>query len=109
MIHHVLVKGLKPGTEYFYEYGHIDDGGSNSMFSAERSFVTRPSEDNLESGVKFIAYADMGYQEGMTTATNVMKDVFTSGYNDFLIHFGDISYARGQGWQWEMQTRLQTV
>ena len=101
MIHHVLVKGLKPGTEYFYEYGHIDDGGSNSIFSAERSFVTRPSVDNLESSVKFIAYADMGYQEGMTTATNVMKDVFTSGYNDFLIHFGDISYARGQGWQWE--------
>eukprot|EP00944_MAST-04C_sp_MAST-4C-sp1_P011916 g11916.t1 len=95
MIHHVLLKGLKPSTRYFYQYGH------EGTFSMERSFVTRASEDDLSSTVKFIAYADMGYQEGMTTATNVMRDVFTGGYNDFLLHFGDISYARGQAWQWE--------
>ena len=99
MIHHVLLKGLKPSTEYFYIYGH--NSNNNFLFSSERSFITRPAEDDLDASIKFIAYADMGYQEGMTTATNVMKDVFTGGYNQFLIHFGDISYARGQAWQWE--------
>ena len=38
MIHHVLLKGLKPSTQYFYQYGH------EGTFSNERSFVTRASK-----------------------------------------------------------------
>ena len=97
MIHDVLMTGLDASTQYFYVYGH-EEGIS---MSKERTFVTRPPEHDIESSVKFIAYADMGYQEGMTTATNALEDVFSSGFRDFLLHFGDISYARGQGWQWD--------
>ena len=61
MIHHVLLKGLKPSTEYFYIYGH--NGNNNFLFSSERSFITRPAEDDLDASIKFIAYADMGYQD----------------------------------------------
>ena len=39
------------------------------------------------------------------TAVRVYQDV-TDGYDAFLLHFGDISYARGNGLVWEQFMHL---
>ena len=40
------------------------------------------------------------------TAVRVYQDVVSNGYDAFLLHFGDISYARGHGSIWEQFMHL---
>lgn len=96
-IHVVILTGLAHSTMYFYQYGNDVDG-----WSEERSFLSRP-EKSTEETVKFLAFADMGIDSSpAATSTSIMalQDV-VNGYNHFLLHFGDISYARGKAWTWD--------
>ncbi|OQS04539.1 calcineurin-like phosphoesterase [Thraustotheca clavata] len=96
--HSVVMDGLVPLSEYFYQYGNDLDG-----WSAIRSFISRPAlGDNTT--ISFIAYADMGVDDsprGWSTSLRVFEDVVNKDYNSFLLHFGDISYARGVGYMWD--------
>jgi hypothetical protein len=58
--------------------------------------------------VKFIAFADLGVWQApasYSTAALVTNDVF-NGYDSFLLHFGDISYAMAAGFQWDVYMHL---
>ncbi|OQR92284.1 calcineurin-like phosphoesterase [Achlya hypogyna] len=96
--HSVVMDNLEPATEYFYQFGNDVDGWSDVA-----SFVSRVTRGD-ETPVSFIAYADMGVDDaprGWSTALRVFEDVVARGYNHFLLHFGDISYARGNVLQWD--------
>ncbi|TDH69140.1 hypothetical protein CCR75_009376 [Bremia lactucae] len=93
-MHTVIMTDLKPETLYYYQYGLED---VNAM-SQVRSFKSKAHTNSRHA--KFIAYADMG-SWGATTAGRVYKDVTERGYDTFLLHFGDISYARGDGRVWD--------
>ncbi|KAF1336556.1 Calcineurin-like phosphoesterase, partial [Globisporangium splendens] len=96
-MHKVFLRGLASGKMYFYQFGNDEDG-----WSAVYSFQSRP--DPSVKTAKFIAYADMGVDGGAPSATStavrVYQDVL-NGYDGFLLHFGDISYARGHGHIWD--------
>ncbi|KAF1789983.1 Metallo-dependent phosphatase-like [Phytophthora cactorum] len=88
---------LKPDTYYYYQYGHEEHA-----LSHVRRFKSRPSKSTKYAN--FIAYADMGaYVEpgSASTAGRVYEDVMGGGYDSFLLHFGDISYARSVGCIWD--------
>lgn len=96
-MHRVLLTGLSLDTMYFYQYGNDIDG-----WSEERFFTSHPGTQRRVA--KFIAYADMGIDpapSGSGTALRSALDI-ANGYKDFLIHFGDISYALGQGHVWDI-------
>ncbi|KAJ0403914.1 hypothetical protein P43SY_009407 [Pythium insidiosum] len=96
-MHKVTLKGLTSSTRYFYRFGNDQDG-----WSAVYSFMSRP--DDKAKAAKFIAYADMDVQDApasTSTAERVYQDVISRGYDNFLLHFGDVSYARGQAFRWD--------
>ncbi|TMW69458.1 hypothetical protein Poli38472_001614 [Pythium oligandrum] len=95
-MHKVILKKLTLGTRYFYCFGNDEDG-----WSSVYSFKSRP--DSSVQTAKFIAYADMGVESApaaTSTAVRSYQDVL-NGYDDFLLHFGDISYARGHAHMWD--------
>lgn len=95
-MHKVILKNLKPGTRYFYKFGSDKDG-----WSSVYSFMSRP-DDSVKTA-RFIAYADMGVDPApaaTSTAIRSYQDVM-DGYDSFLLHFGDISYARGHAHMWD--------
>lgn len=96
-MHKVVLTQLQPGTTYFYQFGNDQDG-----WSAVASFQSRPKPSVKQA--KFIAYADMGVDGGSSATSTAMRtyqDVLSGGYTDFLLHFGDISYARGHAHMWD--------
>ncbi|TDH70663.1 hypothetical protein CCR75_004981 [Bremia lactucae] len=96
IMHTVILKGLKLGTRYYYKFGSDKDG-----YSSVYSFVSRP--DVSVKSAKFIAYADMGVNSApaaTSTAVRSFQEVM-DGYDSFLLHFGDISYARGHAHIWD--------
>lgn len=97
-IHHVLLDGLAPNTTYHYAYGF--PGGA---WGDTASFTTALAP-SASAGVRMIAYADQGIDFGLSaaaTTANALADVVSRGYTGPLLHFGDISYARGEGYMWE--------
>lgn len=95
-IHRVLLSELELGTTYYYRFGNDVDGWSH-----EYSFHTRPPLGSPTAN--FIAYADMGIdpQPSAIGVASWIPIEIQNGFDDFLLHFGDISYARGQAWIWE--------
>ena len=141
-LHAATLTGLAPRTVYYYQFGNDRDGWSATYQFTSRcrawcvdgsltaSFRVAASTRN----VSILAYADMGLGAppgAQSTAELVDMDV-QSGLHDLLLvrdaqcmhpspaqHFGDISYARGQGcvcggagdvdacrWMWEQYFRM---
>ncbi|GAB9466860.1 Calcineurin-like phosphoesterase [Globisporangium polare] len=97
-MHTVVMTRLQPDEVYYYQYGNDQDGWSHT-----RSFRSKPKTGAQETA-NFIAYADMGVDgapAAQSTAARVFVDVAGGGYDSFLLHFGDISYARGEGSVWD--------
>jgi hypothetical protein len=94
--HHALLQGLTPHTRYFYQYGNDVDG-----WSEERSFVSR-ADASVEE-VKFIGYGDQDWDEpgSVQTAALVLRDAVARGFDDFVLHFGDLSYGEGDVSDWD--------
>lgn len=95
-MHKVILKKLQLGTRYYYRFGNNDDGWSDVY-----SFKSRP--DPSVKSAKFLAYADMGVDSApaaTSTAVRSFQEV-TKGFDDFLLHAGDISYARGHAHVWD--------
>lgn len=96
--HTVIMSDLKPDTYYYYQYGHEEE----RVWSHVRRFKSRPPRSSKYA--KFIAYADMGAYVGpgsASTAERVFADVINGDYDSFLLHFGDVSYARSVGYIWD--------
>ena len=88
---------------YYYTYG------TESATSDIASFVGAPDPTTDVTETKFIGYGDMGVQYPLRdpdtpgsqrVIDNVHRDVF-GRKADFVLHFGDISYARGKGYMWD--------
>jgi len=93
--HDVLLAQLLPATKYYYRFGTHEYG-----FSTERYFKTAPLLGNPVN--RFIAYGDMGddLPGSQGVAQRLMAEVIEVD-TDFILHFGDISYAVGRGSLWE--------
>ena len=108
-IHRVVVSGLPPRTRVFYRVGL----GIGHHWSTEHSFMSRrapvgaalalsPSEP-IEP-IKFLMYADQAlpvpiFEGAWEMTSQVVRDI-EAGYDAFLLHPGDLGYARGQGYIW---------
>ncbi|DAZ95963.1 TPA: hypothetical protein N0F65_009264 [Lagenidium giganteum] len=96
-MHKVVLTGLDHDQRYFYRFGNKEDG-----WSSVYSFRSRP--DSSVKATKFIAYADMGADvapSATSTAMRSFQDVTSNGFDHFLLHFGDVSYARGHAHMWD--------
>ncbi|RHY82492.1 hypothetical protein DYB35_001464 [Aphanomyces astaci] len=85
------------------KYSRRDPSGSTNVFVRSGTSSTYSASDIPDATVKWIAYGDMGVDSSpaaTSTALHVSQDILR-GYNSFLLHFGDISYARGRGLQWD--------
>jgi len=109
--HTALLKDLKPGVRYYYTYG------TDKATSKIASFLGAPYPDTKVAVTKFIGYGDMGvyyppyYPDSMGAAgvTRALEKEATKGL-DFILHFGDLSYARGRGYIWDQfMTQMTTV
>jgi len=97
-LHDVLLTDLKSGTKYFYKYG-----SDLHKFSTVKSFTTPPLPGS-DAKVKFIVYGDMGISPSPgseATLRHVHQEVEVGGVS-FVLHIGDLSYAYGLGYMWDM-------
>lgn len=93
--HTVTLTALEPGTEYCYQFGNDIDGWS-SIDSFYSSMTT-----GADQGVTLIAYGDMGVGASPAATSTLLRVAAEIDEVDLLLHFGDISYARGYGYIWE--------
>lgn len=95
-IHDVLLTNLTPGVPIYYQFGTVD------VQSPLYAFVAAPPVGPVQP-VSFFTYGDMGdglfVPDAAKTAMRVLEGV---GAVNFVLHVGDISYARSVGWIWEL-------
>lgn len=93
--HTITLQGLEESRIYCYQYGNDIDGYSDVSY-----FKTSPGV-GAEKGISFIAYGDMGVGAGYDGKSTALRVTAEISHLDMLLHFGDISYARGLGYIWE--------
>jgi hypothetical protein len=109
-IHKATLGELEPGVTYFYQFG--DDLGAGG-FSEIFNFTAPPPRG--AKNMRIIAYGDMGtYADDGSLhpgtirteppALNVTNRIVARdlAHSDLLLHFGDISYARGYSADWDL-------
>lgn len=97
-LHEVLLTGLIPNTRYYYRYG------SENVFSDTKSFVSALDKGNSQQ-FTFIVYGDMDITlAAQKVASSVHKEVENGA--SFVFHAGDLSYATGVAYNWEMWMAL---
>jgi len=95
-IHDATMVGLEPATKYYYRFGNSDSGLSDVRFFTSAP-VTKPTYPT-----RFIAFGDMGAGILVPPARGTAnRMVARRDEIDFVLHVGDISYARSQAWIWE--------
>ena len=95
-LHEVLLTNLEPNTHYYYKYG------SEGVYSEVKSFKTSLKKGD-RTPYTFVAYGDMDLTlppGAVTTALLARKEVGNGA--SFVAHIGDISYAVGIGFRWEL-------
>jgi len=98
-IYTAIAKDLQPDTTYFYRFGH--DG----FWSEEHSFTTSSDpESESTKPFQFVMYGDQGtYPNAFPVIRNVeaiLDDI------DLVLHIGDLSYAWGNGYNWEIWSNM---
>lgn len=102
--HDVLLTDLKPDTLYYYQYG------STEVLSDVHSFVASPRTGD-QGTFTFLTYGDMGISTGtglpaaQATAELALSDIRDNGVR-FIIHQGDLSYAVGYSYLWDVWMSL---
>ena len=92
----VVIDKLERGG-YYYMVG--DD-----KFGWSKKFDLSIDENNPDK-TSFLAYGDLGI-DAPPAAQGTINRIMNLEGNDFVLHFGDISYARGKGWIWERFFRM---
>ncbi|XP_022150334.1 probable inactive purple acid phosphatase 2 [Momordica charantia] len=105
-IHDAVMKNLPKGARVYYQVGSDSKGWSDT-----KSFVSR-NEDSDET-LAFL-FGDMGaatpyttfvrtQDESISTVRWILRDIEALGDKPaFVSHIGDISYARGHAWLWDV-------
>src|SRR5687768_17563253 len=99
-MNHVLLTNLKPATRYFYQVGSDTAGWSETL-----SFLTAQPAGQAEE-TRFLGWGDMGAfpdnPMALLVTREALADAEGKGFDHFVLHFGDVSYARGHGhiWDW---------
>jgi len=105
-MHDVLVSELDIDTTYFYCYGNSINGSIEGVVEwSEVSHFSTPPEVGT-SGVTFVAFGDMGVDDTPKAMTTIDRVATNIDDIDFVLHFGDISYALGLGYVWEQFFRI---
>lgn len=89
--HRVNVSGLAPATRYYYSVGDAVLG----QWSPVATFLSRARAD-ADATLDFIAYGDMGFWNGSSTAVQAaVASELSGGARNyaFVTHIGDISYS----------------
>jgi len=89
-VHEVQLSGLEPATRYYYICGDDTEG-----FSEEHTFTTAPHETHATT---FVVVGDMG----ITLNAKKNLDWMISESPSFVLHAGDLSYANGVGFKWDV-------
>ena len=110
-IHRVTISGLPSLTRIFYRAG----GAGHRHWTKEHSFMSRraapsPSTPSTSStanaSIKFLMYADQALPvpifEGAWRMTKQVVADIEAGYDAFLLHPGDLGYAEGSGYIWDV-------
>eukprot|EP00668_Euglena_longa_P004889 GGOE01005730.1.p1 GENE.GGOE01005730.1~~GGOE01005730.1.p1 ORF type:complete len:527 (-),score=103.30 GGOE01005730.1:288-1868(-) len=92
IVHRVTLKGLKPGTKYFYQ-----------VEGDQRTFSFRMPSDHLP--MKIGLTGDVG----QTAVSNATLRALAAFDPDMIFFAGDLSYADGWGWRWDSFGRLMEV
>ncbi len=113
MIHEITLSQLEGGQRYYYQFGHA----ATENWSPEYSFVMPVASTALAPSdvTSVFAFGDLGetftFQTPQEQYPNAIKTVeylaaeaardnsSTSGH--YVLHIGDLSYARGYAYQWE--------
>ncbi|KAJ4827866.1 prolyl aminopeptidase [Turnera subulata] len=105
-IHDAVITGLDKGLRYYYQVGSDAKGWSET-----KSFISR-NEDSDET--RAFLFGDMGaaapyatfirtQEESIATMNWILRDIEALGdKHAFVSHIGDISYARGYSWMWDL-------
>lgn len=99
-LHDVLLTNLLPNTMYYYMYG------GHGVYSEVKSFTTSLKRGD-PTPYTFIAYGDMDITLSPgadLTALLVRKEVVNGA--SFVAHIGDLSYAVGVAFRWEIWLSL---
>jgi len=105
----VLLTGLAPATQYFYQFG-TDATGFSDVFT----FFSAPAVES-DTETNLVVFGDLGVAlpfitleeqmpPSLQTASGVLGHVNKLqqvGKPCLLFHNGDVSYARGWGYLWE--------
>jgi len=101
-IHRVVLAGLPPATRIYYRVG----GAGALNWSEEYSFRSRRPLESEEGNLKFIMYADQALPvplfEGAWKMTGQVVSDLEAGYDSFLLHPGDLGYAEGSAYIWDV-------
>eukprot|EP00667_Euglena_gracilis_P006148 EG_transcript_6195 len=89
VVHHVTLKGLKPGTKYFYQVE-----GDQRTFSFRQPAGRLPLRLGLTGDV------------GQTAVSNATLRALAAFDAEAVLFAGDLSYADGWGWRWDSFGRL---
>ncbi len=82
-IHHVLLSGLKPSTQYFYICGDQD------LYNEPHNFTTLP-QVGIHEPISFGIIGDLGQTE---YSVNTVKQLLYHDNVQMMLHAGDLSYA----------------
>eukprot|EP00698_Gefionella_okellyi_P007117 TRINITY_DN1734_c0_g1_i1.p1 TRINITY_DN1734_c0_g1~~TRINITY_DN1734_c0_g1_i1.p1 ORF type:complete len:606 (+),score=69.93 TRINITY_DN1734_c0_g1_i1:44-1861(+) len=100
LLHNVLLEDLQEGVQYFYIVG--SDTVEHATEPRERTFEAQVSAGADKEAV-IIAYGDMGVPDDVGDGS--IPTITTIGAiehnRQVIVHFGDLSYARGLGYVWE--------
>jgi len=100
MIHRVTLRGLPPFTKIYYRVRHDEQPwGEEHVFRSRRPAAA--------SSVRFLMYADQALPVPLVPhvawrlVPQVVSDI-EGGYDSFLLHPGDLGYAMGSGYIWDV-------
>ena len=108
MIHRAVLTKLPPSALIYYR---VRSG--SQAWGAEHSFRSRQSSPVLNGlgSVRFLMYADQALpvpfipHVAWRMVPQVVRDI-EAGYDAFLLHPGDLGYAMGQGYIWDVWGKL---
>jgi len=100
-IHRAIMSSLPTSTTIWYRVGSDDHG-----WSKVRSFTSRRSSATTNTSLKFLMYADQAlpvpfFGPAWKMTKQVVRDI-EAGYDAFLLHPGDLGYAEGSAYVWDV-------
>ena len=102
----VQLHGLSPGTRYYYRCGVVEPATGQLHLAAD---VLEFTFRSLSESWSFVAFGDLGVEDGNEAEGKVavgytrrrIQDEVLNHSASLVLHYGDISYARGTDSTWD--------